>query len=410
MQQSSQGLNRIEEKYIPDIIGLFINPEKESIDCKLIIKKVKAHKLLELFYYQLISSHKIYYFEENQIYKMKKTTFSYMFNTRKNISKAENLYKIFNENNLKVIALKGLVIRSYYKNPDFRNMGDWDFLVRNDEMKTVEEILKMEGYKYDHETLAHKVYIRDDNVKVELHSSLIDVDYYKKRSPYEENVFNNIRKIKVSDVVMYSLGYNDQLMHLITHMLTHVSSSSIGIRQVLDVALYINNEKDNIDFKKFYLDIKRYDIYDFTIAILKICDELFSLDVEEYVRKEFNKCNKELKLMLVEAIIEGGLGAGNSLKNTLGNQFGYDKDNYKERSTINLVKRYMEFIFPKYEVMKEKYAYCKRFKILLPIAWIHRIITGGITKEISITRKARLISTSFKVSKKKNKLLKLLDI
>ncbi|MGL4572645.1 MAG: nucleotidyltransferase domain-containing protein [Clostridium sp.] len=394
---------------IPNILKLFIKDNNKNIDTKKIIKEVKSHKLLEIFYYELINSNYINYFDKGHIEKIKKTAFSYMFNTRKSIHSFEKLYNEFNNNNLTVVALKGLVLREYYKNPDFRNMGDWDLLILEDEMGMVENILIEDGYIYDHETKAHKVYLKD-KTKVELHTTLIDVDYYKKENPYKENVFKTVREIKIGEERVYALEYNNQLIHLITHMLTHVASSSIGIRQITDVTLFVNNEKENIDFERFYKDVKNNELYDFAIAVLKICDELFKLNINSELKGELNNCNNKLKDMLIESIFDGGIGVGDNLYNAIGNQFGYDKDNSKNRSSSYLLKRYIDFVFPRYEIMKNKYTYCNNSKILLPIAWIHRIITGGVTKEVSLMKKSKLLSSSFKISKKKNKLLKMLNI
>lgn len=375
-------------------------------DTDKLIDNIKTNRLETILYYEIKNNQFKNILSEEQENIIKKNALSKMIRAKLKYIKTMELFKAFNEELVQVVALKGIIIRSYYVNPELRTMTDIDLLVRENDMNKCENILLRLGYTYDHETPAHKVYKDKNNLIIELHSTLIDEDYYKKDNPYLD-VFERIRSVELGDEKIYVLGYTDQLIHLITHMMTHISSSSINIRQFLDIALFVNKENEKINFADFKYKGEVYGFYKNAILILSICDDMFECNIPKEIKNDFNILSKSQKEIIIDMLFSKKSLGKDKLTYSIGSSIAYDRNNKGDKSVW---VKYVRYLFPSYNIMRDKFNYCNKYKYLLPIAWIHRIITGGITKEKSIIKKVGLIIKSFKVSRKKIKIMKELEL
>lgn len=396
----------IEKNIMPSIMMAYEKyKEIDFNDNNNLIKSLEAHKLEQAFYYQIKNTKFINRFNNEEIENLKNTSLFNMFKMKLHEKEIEAVYKRFNEDGVIAVALKGLVTKEYYDIPELRKMGDSDILIKEDDLKKVENILNELGYLYSKETTYHKVYKKKNRLRIEVHTSLISEENYKRKNPYD-GIFDRIREIDIGSERGYALGYTDQLIHLITHMLTHIAASKISLRQILDITLFINNESDNIDFEDFKKRGIEFDYYNLSTVILNICDEFFGCKIPEILKDDCDSCNKKHKEVILEALFSRGVFDEDKIAYIIGNGVGYSKGEYKRGAFY----RHIRFVFPSYDVMSKKYNYCNKYKILLPIAWIHRLLSGGATKEKSILKKIRMFIRSFKVSKKKNDLLKTLDL
>ena len=60
--------------------------------------------------------------------------------------------------------------------------------------------------------------------------------------------------------------------------------------------------------------------------------------------------------------------------------------------------------------MNEKYNYAKKYKILLPIAWIHHLFEGINNKDYSLISKIKILTNTIFIAKKRQNLLNWLEI
>ena len=139
------------EKGIIDLLNCTIRGDKLSnknlagIALEKFIDRAREHSISGLLY-SAIDWH--YEVNENKelINDWKLSTFYTGVGQLNHINQVEKIIKKFNEENVRVIVLKGLVVREFYKNPELRTMSDADILVHEEDLDKARNILTSLGY------------------------------------------------------------------------------------------------------------------------------------------------------------------------------------------------------------------------------------------------------------------------
>lgn len=168
-----------------------------------------------------------------------------------------------NEKGLKCCIIKGAAVASLYAAPDCRISSDTDILIDPADEQKILGFLAQNGYtvekreKNDHHAKAyHPV-----GGLLEIHVRLYSV-------PTEKLILDGLdlysepwRKIEIEGSSFYTLGINDSLMYLTAHYIKHLVNEGGGVRQMMDLLLYIEKNKALIDFEKYNDTLKklRYD-------------------------------------------------------------------------------------------------------------------------------------------------------
>ena len=171
---------------------------------------------------------------------------------------------------IKCCLIKGVVIAQLYAQPDCRVSGDTDILINPDDEEKVKIYLIQKGYsvekreKNDHHMKAYHPIGGLLEVHVRLYSILT-----------EKLIFNNIvlyneewRIVEINNNKLYTLGINDGLLYLTAHYIKHLVNEGGGVRQMMDLLLYMEYYRDSIDFNR-YNDIMKKLRYDKLVDVIK---------------------------------------------------------------------------------------------------------------------------------------------
>lgn len=271
---------------------------------------------------------------------------------------------------IEVIVLKGLVLRKYYPRPEYRTMGDVDIIVREADVKVAKKILIDDGWS-EGECVNSQVVFSKDNFVIELHWNLISNKVISQNN-FDNVVWDNKVRIDGYNNNLYSLNLNYTLIYSITHLAKHIKYLGFGLRQLSDITLFIEAEKNNLDWNYIMSRIRELGLEKFTLVIIEICKRLFglSINLESTVDYEISDSNIN---KLINNIIDGGV---------------HGKNNEVDRF-INTHKR---IIFPSYNDLKGKYRYIKKCKLLIVFAWIQRFIELIFNKEYSVSDKLKVLT------------------
>ena len=158
--------------------------------------------------------------------------------------------KKLEENGIKYAVLKGITVARFYAMPEARVSSDMDILIdAGDEKKTV-EILTDIGYKcenrpkYDHHMKAYHQMGGLLEVHISLHSAPTNDIILDDEIRYNEEFIN------LGDGV-YSLGVQDGITFLSAHLIKHLVNDAAGVRQMMDLLLYMKEYKEEIDWEKY---------------------------------------------------------------------------------------------------------------------------------------------------------------
>lgn len=288
-------------------------------------------------------------------------------------------------------VLKGVSVASLYAMPETRISSDTDILINEKDEEKVCEILKDLGYtveeraKHDHHRKAYHKTGGLFEVHVKLHSEGTREHILDGKVEYTEEYVLNENGI-------YTMGIDDGLMYLSAHLIKHLINDGTGIRQIMDLLLYMKKYENRIDWDRYDTLMKELK-YDKLIATVK------GIGVK-YLGMEFSDAITEGDgfAALLDDMENGGIfGMGEAGRK----QFfiNYTKlrsgKNALEHSIYRVTKgenSAFRVIFPTLNTMGKHFSYVRKCSLLLPIAWIHRIIKLSL-KQVGIIKEKEEILT-----------------
>ena len=269
--------------------------------------------------------------------------------------------------------LKGAGVESLYQHPECRVSSDVDVLIAPHEEERAKILLQELGYtvKERPKNHHHMIAYHPAGGILEVHVSLYD-------AATEKILFNGKRlctepweTIEIQGKPYHVLRLKDNLMYLTAHYIKHLVNSGGGVRQMMDLLLFLEHNKDRIDFESYDAILKELR-YDKLIDVVKtIGAKYFGFD---YPIKE-----EALAERVLTDTEMGGI-FGHSAKNR-----GGFYEAYCQRRTAMSTARMRLFmqvksetkkkLFPSQRSLIEGYGYeYAKHKVLIPVAWVHRYV------------------------------------
>lgn len=373
----------------------------ENIQWEDLIEESKAHKI-EALIYSAIKNNPIKDIDKDLFESWKKDTFKSGVTQINHINQVSNVLNIFNQNNIPVIVLKGLVVIDLFPNPTLRTMCDADILVKEKDLENVKKLLIDMGYAEMPSSEKHLNFWRG-YTHIEVHWTISDEGYFDNMPEIEESIWNDVVEVNVGNACALSMCDEDLALHLCIHMASHMIDRGFGIRQVVDLVLLVEQKGHLIDWDSFMEKARKCGVDKFTMAIFMVCKKLFNMDIPKQVYDSKLEKSKYIDI-LIDDIFSSGVHGKKDKAAVFAKELAYTDDN------TSVFKRYLQFLFPKVENLDDKYNYAKRYKIFVPIAWIHHLFAGVFNKEYSLADKIKFGFGAMSISKKKNRLISWLEL
>jgi len=368
-----------EQHFFLSIIKDYIHGSKtevyETVDWQATFDYSQSHQLTAIVYHQCKSIIPQNIFEAFKSYSL--STIYSNINRRKT---TESVIDLLQENGIECFLIKGFDIADYYPNWQYRTMGDTDIVV-NDVEKS-HNILLGAGFKNLSKNKDREYQYSKQNMEFELHDRLV----------YEEAInLDRITKFlnAYSDYVVD--GKLDDSFHFIfvlNHLRKHFMNSGVGFRQFVDIAVLIKND-DRIDWTWTEERLGSVGLLPFAKTVFYYIEQWFGvkapIEAEDVSGEVFEESTAY--------VFDNGV-------------FGFDNEANKDFLVSNTVRKAknkrlammktaMQKAFPSYKALitSERYSFLKGKPILLPAAWIYRIISGVHRKGFNSGKKQ--ISKSF---------------
>lgn len=254
------------------------------------------------------------------------------------------------KNGVKIIPLKGCVINGLYPSVGLRTMSDVDLLYSGVTTKDLAKLMKAVGYKAESLGMgSHDVFSKEGNISIELHRKLV-FDY----SPYRPVLENMFDKAVADENIpnLYHMKPEDLYIHVIVHAAKHFSKSGLGIRPLVDIYLLIRayaEQWDNAYIARQLASVK-LDVFEGKLrqnAIAFFGNQATEIDDEEF-----------------RFFFRAGL-------------YGIHHDvawEYKTKGKSGRLGFFLHRTFYPYSKMCEMFPILMKYPVLLPFAWLYRII------------------------------------
>ncbi len=274
---------------------------------------------------------------------------------------------------IRCCVLKGITVARLYAMPETRISSDMDVLIESQNEAEAVTILTGLGYeceersKYDHHIKAYHKIGGLFEVHVALHSVATSDIILDDEVHYED-------EFMLLEDGIYSLSVNDSLMYLSAHLIKHLINDATGIRQMMDLLLYMKAYEKQIDWTRYNSLMEKLG-YDTLINVIKgIGVRFFGMEFEDAITEGHG-----LEELLEDCEIGGVFGVNEDERSRFYELFTQRRSGNSniKHAMLKLTKSERSafgMLFPSYKSMKERFVYVKKCPILLPIGWIHRII------------------------------------
>jgi hypothetical protein len=407
----------INKKVLAKILSAVIRKKQTVLSCDAnnivwqdVVDQADRHNVTTLVHYFVIQNAEIqipgYIMEA-----LRKKSLSEILEQERNYLAFGEILRKLTGSNVSVITLKGLFLRNLYHESWLRTMCDYDILVRPEDLEKAAVILEAAGYKKAHSEDKHVVYMHPHFMRVELHKSLISSDRYKNLSEFEENVWKGVVPAKVCDVDVLTLDITDHAIYLVLHMATHIKSGGFGLRQLCDWVLFIEAYKDEIDWDRFGVYIESMGMEIFTRVLFETCRKYFGLETPQGWREAGDDL-QEVADRLILDIFDSGVFGNDSTERIAANRMLYYTEGAEVKTPLQKVQTLLSLFFPRAEKLDVRFGYARKHRLLLPIAWLHRIGHTIVRRDMEVSEKTSVFRTNraAKIYTERSLLLQQLDL
>ncbi len=277
-------------------------------------------------------------------------------------------YRALSEMGFSPLVVKGILCRQTYPKPDERSSSDEDLYVPLEEYPAFHKVLLDLGYKADEPDYknAHEGRYYKGDFVLEGHWELF---------PQENKALNVLNQLnsgfwersrfqEIDGVRLRVLDPTDHMTFLLLHAFKHFVNSGVGVRQICDVARW------SLSYEIEWERVRQ--------AMVLIHAEVFAGAVMDAAQKYFGMIpptawSLEDSSALLEDALKGGVYGNNTMKRKYSGGITLSAmEATEKRSRFHAVLR---AVFPLRTVMELKYPWVKKSVLLLPAAWIARIVS-----------------------------------
>ncbi len=367
--------------------GLTPQPPRQSVDFDRLIQLAQEQSVLPLVGTALSKTSDIG-FPSEKVTALVNITRKQALS---NYVKRRQIFKLlqdFEKAGIQAVLLKGYAVADMYAEPDCRISADTDIYVNIKDEKQSYKLLREHGFKVNPRShLSHHAVCEHPQMgHIELHAILyakIVEDVWFEKTNDQQFICEAYERHESEDGSFYTLGKTDNLIFIVLHMIKHFIFCGTSLRQMMDIALYLNTYKNQINFKRFWemLESLRYQkLMNTVLSVLVSYCGFLSNNLFGFVKVD----DTAISALLEDLETGGWLGTNESDKRKSA-WYKYNRIKFTEKGTsvsywFYMAKRniiyYFLSIFPPLSSLKKKYPYAVKIIWFVPIAWTQHLLTG----------------------------------
>ena len=348
----------ITKKVFLKILFSYINQKPfestEKIDWKKIVELAEIHSVQTIVY--LAAGDKISDLDMHERLK-----YDFLISANNSISQEiamEQVISKLTENSIDHMLMKGYVLRNYYPDKEARSFGDIDFLIKEEDREKSHRVIQDMGFEYDKDHFIKQVYTyKKKNIILEAHTEIIYNSYFLDFD-YRTYFLDKVKNMELVKGHTYELKKEDHFIYVMVHLATHFYNAGIGVRMLLDIAVFLNKYGSVMDMDYICKEFEKIRLSKFVNIIYYLCGKYFATKVDCRPIAE-----SEEKLIMGYILNHGTFGFWEK------DVFDISYHNNNEGFWPSFRKRF----FPEYERMIQRNAWFKNGKkYMLPYAWVRR--------------------------------------
>lgn len=362
------------QRGIIDLIKSCLTSQKASVDpsfnWNIAYEVCKAHQIIPMLYCGAVESELELPDEFFKFLKIK--TLQLVYFEQKQLYELSQIEKLFKENGIDYMMLKGAYLKHLYPRTELRIMGDADILIRTEQYEKIKPIILELGYDELTESNHEYIWDKHETLNLELHKRLIP-SYNKDYYAYFGDGWKLAHK---TDSTKYEMRDEDQFIYIFTHYAKHYRDAGIGIRHLVDFYVFMRAKPD-LDLNYIEDELKKLRLWDFYQNTLETINVWFD-----------GKPDSEMSDFITRHIFISG-SYGTQKKHLLSTGL----KNSKSMTSEQVKKaKIMKLLFPSAKDLSSKYAVLKKAPFLLPFFWVYRGVVAVLFKQENIKKQYKSVN------------------
>jgi hypothetical protein len=294
-----------------------------------------------------------------------KDYFQYLKRDTLQMESVKQLHRLFHEQGIDHMFLKGTRLKQLYPQTYWRSMGDIDVLIRPEKMKQAHAIMDSLHYDNTSNSDNHDMFVKDRDVVVEIHPKLAN-EATQKHNALFDDVWGIAKEIKEHE---FAFPAEVELVYLLVHLAKHFASSGVGLRSVLDIGVFLWNKGDEISKPVLAKLLQETKLTLFYENMVRLNHRWFAFPILHHAGS--GEVDDAFADALLDYLIESGVhGKGRDFNSYLA---GMAAKTAQSGSVIKgRVRFFLKMAFPSRVAMASSYPYLDKHGLLLPVAWFQR--------------------------------------
>lgn len=306
------------------------------------------------------------------------------------------IVKLFTENGIDLVTMKGCASAAYYPHPDYRSLGDVDFFVAPEEHEKGNALLLANGYTVGNRIGHHDRDYYKHGIHFEMHFAISGVPQGDNGKQFRKELDGLIRDAGIiqtnSGSIIVPSDYHHGLIILL-HTGSHLLSEGIGLRHLCDWAAFVNHFSDDEFCTLFQERFERLGIWRFAQVLTKTCERYLGICSCSWS----GKVDETVMERLMQEILASGDGGREKGKIESGLLVS---DPFSVRVSSKSNSRQLLTIASR--VVETHWSLARRFKILLPFGWLFFGFRYTIRVLLGKRKKMNLIEMAKIADERKN--------
>lgn len=283
----------------------------------------------------------------------------------------EKLIRFMENNGIKYMPMKGIILQNCYPKAGMRQMADNDILIDVERRREIRDFLKNSGYTVDgFDRPSPDTYHNDKGIEFELHPYLTTKSVNEKVYYYYLDVWERLIK---DDNNKYGYHFTNEDFYIFQtfHAHKHLTySGGVGIRTLTDIYVYIRKYGETLDWHYIHkvlddLGMRRFEKLSRSMAQKAYDPRCIYLGAQEGL------LDREEKELLDIFIASGAYGTA---RNAVAQGLMRASADKKTVGFGTKVKYCFRRLFPPMDYYTQNYPTLRKYKVLIPFFCIYRII------------------------------------
>lgn len=303
---------------------------------------------------------------------------------RKNIlfdEERAQIFQKFEADGVWYLPLKGIVLKDMYPKMGMRQMSDNDILFDPTYQQRLKEYMESRGYQaVAFNTGNHDAYEKMPVYRFEFHTVLFNAYSFPEWVAYYEEIKQRLVKDPENEYG-YHFSDEDFYIYLLLHGYKHFSNYGNGIRFLVDIFVFLQKKKQQLDQTYVSEELKKLGIDEFESMISKLAVKLFQEEQPEALTEEEQSVLSKLI----------GSGTYGTVDNHVEGELRKLQKDIEPITVLTRVRYIVRRLFPDREFMKEYSAFCRKHPWSIPFVRIYRIVSAFVLRRKYIGQEIKAI-------------------